>query len=404
MGGCASKQTDDERDYMGASAKDTGSFSTLFELHKGVCKVGVEQGSGFGFLCRFPLEENPEQFVHGLITNNYTLNVQELQSNDFTLTFESFVGGEKKSFQLTINPRERFRFTCPILDATFVHLKDDEIQLLKSRRRLFLTLSTNWEGARGEEVLVVQQQVGFKTRFANGTFLRYHGFDILHTSSSDVGSWGSPLALRDGQIIGLHKRKAPRNTSQFDIALSTKALVVALHMHCKTTQLQVQLVSNPIRFNPVSETRIVEHGLAKCAALGNRSLIFVSPEDEDEEEDPEASIASIPGRAVPPKLSPSNRGDSVTAGLGGNAVTLDPKKAEKIDASKFVSPLWFSPTSHGWYWTPTDPFDRTQETNWMSISTRYVVGGVKQHGKRMLKRDIELTRWLKSTGGIQNKQ
>ena len=63
-----------------------------------------------------------------------------------------------------------------------------------------------------------------------------------------------------------------------------------------------------------------------------------------------------------------------------------------------VNPVWFVPTNHGWYWSPTDPFDRTQETNWMSIDNRLVVGGKEQHKRRMCKEDWEVARWLKSTG------
>ncbi len=395
MGGCASKQTDDER-YMGTATSDTSPFSSLFDLHKAVCKVGVEQSWGFGFLCKFPLENDPENFVYGLLTNNYTLGSNELQSGQVTLSFVTNVAGEKRSFETRMDPQTRFRFTCPVFDATFIHITEAEVDQLKKHKRLFLTLSTDWEGARGEEVLVIQQQSGNKTRFANGTFLRYNGFDILHTSSSDVGSWGSPLALRDGKVIGLHKRKAPQNTSQYDVALSSKVLVEALRMHCYSARPEVKLVSNPVRFNPDSELRIVEHGLAKCASIDKKSLIFVSPmeEDDKDEEEIEADDKGF-ARPKPPKLDASSRAYTITGGLEEETQKVS------VDTSIYVSPLWYTPTSHGWYWTPTDPFDRSKETNWMSTTTRYVVGGAQQHGKKMLKKDVEVGRWLRSTGGIQ---
>ena len=395
MGGCASKQTDDER-YMGTATSDTSPFSSLFDLHKAVCKVGVEQSWGFGFLCKFPLENDPENFVYGLLTNNYTLGSNELQSGQVTLSFVTNVAGEKRSFETRMDPQTRFRFTCPVFDATFIHITEAEVDQLKKHKRLFLTLSTDWEGARGEEVLVIQQQSGNKTRFANGTFLRYNGFDILHTSSSDVGSWGSPLALRDGKVIGLHKRKAPQNTSQYDVALSSKVLVEALRMHCYSARPEVKLVSNPVRFNPDSELRIVEHGLAKCASIDKKSLIFVSPMEEDDK-DKEEIEADDKGfaRPKPPKLDASSRAYTITGGLEEETQKVS------VDTSIYVSPLWYTPTSHGWYWTPTDPFDRSKETNWMSTTTRYVVGGAQQHGKKMLKKDVEVGRWLRSTGGIQ---
>ncbi len=394
MGGCVSKQADEER-YMGTTTRDTSPFSTLFELHKGICKVGVDQGWGFGFLCKFPLQNDSENFVYGVVTNNYTLSTNELQANQVTLSFTISSAGEKRDFEMQIDPTKRFRFTCPIFDATFLHLSRDEVAQVKKQKRLFLTLSSDWEGTRGEEMMVVQQQIGIKTRFSKGTFLRYHGFDILHTSSADVGSWGSPLALQDGKVIGLHKRKAGQNTSQYDVALSSKALVNVLQMHCESAEPATKLISNPIRFNPDSELRIVEHGLAKCASLENKSLIFVSPTDEDNEDEEEVDKEGF-ARPKPPKLDASSRAYTVTSGLEGE----EPQKVT-VEASVYVTPLWFVPTSHGWYWTPTDPFDRSKETNWMSVSTRYVVGGAQQHGKKMLKKDVETSRWLRSTGGIQ---
>lgn len=378
MGGCASKQTDADKEpehYMTSTTHDESPFSALFELHKAICKVGEGAGSGLGFLCKFPLKKEPRKFVHGVLTTNYTLSVNNLRANQVTLTFVTNVGGQKRSFQTNIDPLQRFCFTCPILDATFIHITGPEVAQLTSHKRLFLELSTDWEGTRNEEVLVVKQQVGNKSRFANGKFMRYHGINFLHTSSTEVGSWGSPIALRDGKVVGLHKRKAPQNTGSFEVALSTKTLVEALWPHCETVNLAASLVTNPIRFNSESESRIVENGLTKCAALDNKSLIFVSPTDDDQDDmelDDEGYLRQ--------------------------KTKTDEEKA--ADEKRYISPIWFVPTSHGWYWTPTDPFDRSMETNWMSISERYVRGG-PHHKKKMLEKDIDTTLWLQSTGGIQ---
>lgn len=372
MGGGSSKQTEER--YMGTSVGDSGPFSTLFELEKGMCKVGVDQGSGAGFLCTFTVDE----FQHyGLLTNNYILSVQDLCS-PFKLTFESFKGGKKTAFEWEVDPSERFRFSCPVLDATFVSCKEDEVRELKTSGRLFLELSTDWNGQRGDEVLIVQQQAGFKTRFAHGKFQRNHGLDILHTTSADIGSWGSPLAVKDGRIIGLHKRKAPRNTSQIDIALSTKALVHALSIYCKCAVLPARLVSNPVRFDSTSEARITDHGLVKCAIRDNRMVIFVSPEEEAETETKESKAAAKPKASKVPE--------------------------KQLEQDSTLSPVWFVPTSHGWYWTPTDPYDRTREINWMHVSSRYAIGGKDQYGRKMTNSDWQIAKWLRSTGNIQSKK
>lgn len=350
---------------MGTDVGNKDPFSTLFDLQKGVCKVGTDSGTGTGFLCKFSVEGCQDKF-YGLITNSYTLDVRDL-ANPFTMTFEAFRGGKKETFEKQIDPRNHFRFSCAILDTTFVHFHDDEVSNLKAGRRFFLELNTDWEGKRGEEVLIVQEQTGIKARFTSGGFVRDHGLYYLHTSKAEIGSWGSPLALKDGRVIGMHKRRAAKKTDAIDVAVSSKAIVNALSIHCQHGTFPTKLVSNPIKFDEGSESRLLEHDLARCADRNNRLLTFVTTD-----------------RGA---LKETDSVDEIVE--NGQAETIT------------VNPVWFIPTNHGWYWTPTDPFDRTKETNWMSVDTRLVVGGKGQHKKRMCKEDWKIARWLKSTGNIQ---
>ena len=126
---------------------------------------------------------------------------------------------------------------------------------LKSKGHLFLELDTEWEGNRGEEVLIWYESS------LHGAFLRNHGLYLLHTSKAEIGSWGSPLSLKDGQVISLHKRKAAKKTEQIDVAVSAKAVVSALAVHCSTDNLPIKLISNPVRFSEASKSRILEHDL-----------------------------------------------------------------------------------------------------------------------------------------------
>jgi len=355
MGCCASKSNTEP--YMGTTVNEKDSFGTLFELHKGICKVGSNAGTGTGFLCKFSVAGHEEDIM-GYLTTSYTLDVRDL-ANPFTLTADVVRGGKSSTYEITINPTERFRFSCAVLDTTFVQLHPQEVQGLKAHGRKFLEMDTTWVGKKGDEVVIVQQQVGMKSRFTtNGIFMRYHGVYIMHTSKAKIGSWGSPLALKDGRIIGLHKRRATHKSDDVDVAVTAKVIVQAISKHCNVAKLPKTLISNPIRFNAESEARIQEHELAKCADKDNRLLIFVTQSRE---------------------------------------FPIDPETAE----SNYVSPVWFVPTNHGWYWTPTDPFDRSRETNWMSIDSAEAVGERGQDKKLMCKEDRQVAKWLKSTGTIK---
>lgn len=341
---------------MGTTVNEKDPFGTLFDLHKGICKVGSEAGSGTGFLCKFTVPDH-EGDIMGFVTTSYTLDVRDL-ANPITITADVVRGGKSSTLEMIVNPADRFRFSCAILDTTFIHLTPNEVEDFKSCGRRFLELNVKWTGKKGEEVYIVQQQVGNKSRFTSGAFTRDHGVHILHTSKAKIGSWGSPLALKDGRIIGLHKRRATHKSDEIDVAVSAKAIVGAISKHCKGARLPVQLISNPIRFNEASEARILEHELTKCADKDNRVLIFVTP------------VRDLP---------------------------VD----QETGQSNYLSPVWFVPTSHGWYWTPTDPFERSLETNWMSIDMPEAIGGRHQNKKMMCKEDRQIAKWLKSTGSIQ---
>ena len=355
--GCCGSKGEREPAYMGTDVGNNDPFGTLFDLHKGVCKVGTDSGSGTGFLCKFFVQGRRDR-VHGIITNSYTLDVRDL-ANPFVMTFDIIKGGKKTPYEKTINPKDHFRFSCAVLDVTFVHFHEDEVSDLKSKGRIFLELDATWEGKRGEEVLIVQEQVGMKTRFTSGGFIRDHGLYLLHTSKAKIGSWGSPLALKDGRVVGMHKRRAALKTEPIDVAVSAKAIIGALSVHCKDASLSTKLISNPIKFDRSSESRILEHDLSRCADKDNRLLIFVTPHRNEGKQMHDTTTAAV------------------------------------------VNPVWFVPTNHGWYWTPTDPFDRTQETNWMSVDTRVVVGGKDQNKRRMCNEDWKTAGWLKRTGNIQ---
>ena len=74
------------------------------------------------------------------------------------------------------------------------------------------------------------------------------------------------MALKDGRVIGLHKRKAAKKTEQIDVAVSVKAIVSALAVHSSTDNYNYYPSSSIIiamRFSEVSESQILEHYLAR---------------------------------------------------------------------------------------------------------------------------------------------
>ena len=237
-----------------------------------------------------------------------------------------------------------------MLDATFIHLSDHEVQSLSSRGRKFLELLTKWDGKKGDQILVIQQQTGFKTQFAQGSYHRRHGFNFLHTAAMDIGSWGSPIAIPNGRIVGLHKRNIVPHGSKYNVGLAISTLISGIYVYCKDGEPPKRLVTNRLKLDGAYEEKISQNGLTKCASRSNKIAIYVATE---------------------------------------NTTPID-------EINPHVPLVWFTLTGHGWYWTPTDPFDRSQETNWMQLTSSKVIGG-RMHGWRLSEKDTKIITWLKTT-------
>ena len=147
-------------------------------------------------------------------------------------------------------------------------------------------------------------------------------------------------------VIGLHKRRAAQSTDNYNVALSATAMIQAISIHCVQGRFpQATLICNPSVLQAQYEAAIVQLGLQRRPSTNNfEGLVYVSP----------ATIVN--GRVT-------------------------------------VTPIWFTPTSHGWYWTPTDPFDPALETNWMSVNVLQVEGGY-WHKQVPAQKNIVIITWL----------
>lgn len=325
------------------------SFKTLLDVSKAVCKVKVENETGTGFLAKFATTTG--SLMHGLFTNNHVLSERRLADGQtFTIQFDAIPVGTSTNpsvFAATVTTTGLFRFTCPILDATFIHFGDEAIQFLTSGGCRFLKVASGWEGSNGEPVFVFQHPGGADIHFAQGFFLQYYGLDIFHSVSTNYGSSGSPVALSNGQVIGLHKARSALESKNYNIAVPMSAVINAILPHSRGPVFPRYLVCNPIALDPTYAAKFLQIGLERC---------FVSP------------TSNFQGLMY---VSPA------TSVLG----------------LEIVTPIWFVPTSHGWYWTPTDPSSRDKDTNWMPVSRLRVIGGY-WHDQVPASKNVRIINWL----------
>jgi len=323
-------------------------FKMLMDVSCAVCKVEVGNATGTGFLGMFAT--NTGSLVRGLFTNNHVLSEHRLADDQtMAIKFDGVRVGTPANhnpFVLTINTTGLFRFTCPILDATFIKFEDQYMQCLTSGGCKFLKINSEWEGTKDIPVFVFQHPRGDDIHYAGGFFLKYHGLDMFHSVSTDYGSSGSPIAIQDGQVIGLHKARSVHKGKNYNVAVAMKAVIEAILPHFIGATFPRHMVANPITLDPIYATKLLHIGLERCFNLSSRfkGLIYVSP-------------------------------------------------ATYVRGYRTITPIWFVPTSHGWYWTPTDPSSQEEETNWMSVSRLKVIGGY-WHDEIPAPKNVTIIHWL----------
>lgn len=362
MGGAQSRVVEERYEVHVVSIESPGSsekhvrgtntplpFQVLLDVSRAVCKVTIENGSGTGFLAKFATTTG--SLVHGLFTNNHVLSEGRLADGQaFRVTFGAIPAGTTSkltSVARTIMTKGAFRFTCPILDATFIKFSEEDIEVLTSSGCCFLQVASDWKGEKDAPVFVFQHPGGSDIHFAQGKCLAFNGFDIFHSVSTDYGSSGSPIAISDGTIVGLHKARSVSSSQNYNIAVTMKAIIKALLPHFVGMTSPYHLVCNPIALDQAYSEKLLQIGLERCfidCSSNYCGLMYVSP--------------------------PS-----------------------KFLGLEYVTPIWFVPTSHGWFWTPTDPSNQKKETNWMPVSQLQVIGGF-WHGLTPAEKNVTIIKWL----------
>ena len=303
---------------------------------------------GTGFLGHITVQRSGNTSdYYGLFTNNHVLKYENLKddaepietelqfdNSDPNLVYKYVIGDLNK----------RFRFTCTLLDVTFVRFTQEEITKVQSSNNIkFLECSPlpmmgELEEPDGKPIATVaghpdlseftdspEYRATAVKRFSKGVLYKCLGFNILHHASTYYGSSGSPvLVAAKGQpqqyvVVGIHKGNVSESREQdpSNIATCMEAVVEAM---------------KKLRINKTRKFQLIW----KASDVSYEILL---------------------GK-----------------GLKKRSNTSHTRQTELFSYTSKLSTVetWFTFTSHGWYWTKENPYDSERDEfshlTWMSIN------------------------------------
>lgn len=232
-------------------------FTVLQKAAKASCKIEVNGCYGSGFFICFNV--NPTKTLFGLMTNNHVINICNLQNGEsFILHLHNNVNIEP------VITNELLRFTCPLLDATFVEASDEVKKQLEDNDVIFL--KQNDRININDKIYIMQYPGGGDLNFADGFLEAFWGFTILHKVSTERGSSGSMILNNRGLVEGIHRARWTEKKANIGVRIA-----YVLRAIKKVFNENLNLIPRYLNVTDIKELRIL--GLKPL----NVENLFVSP-------------------------------------------------------------------------------------------------------------------------------
>ncbi len=181
------------------------SLNPILDRYKSVCKIKTVESQSSGFLIK--LQKRNEDFFC-LMTNEHVVTKSMIENEN---TIKVYYDNEKKKIEIKLNPNERIIeiFTYLDIDLSVVEIlfKDGistQFFLLPS-----IDYKNNYDELINENIDIIQYPNG-DLSFSNGKIKKINGFEFSYSASTDYGSSGSPIFLKNtAKVIGIHKKRDP---------------------------------------------------------------------------------------------------------------------------------------------------------------------------------------------------
>ena len=173
----------------------------LIKVNPSICRIRCLNRNGTGFLIK--LKNINEEESYFLMTNEHVITKEIVESKQ---NIEIFYDYESKKNKIDLNKDKRF-----IEDYIDINIDIIIIQILEEDnidKNYFLSpYMGEISKLEGKRIYITQFPKGKKLCYSKGGIIRIDNYELIHNASTDIGSSGSPIFIKNStEVIGIHKQ------------------------------------------------------------------------------------------------------------------------------------------------------------------------------------------------------
>ena len=169
----------------------------LHEVLKSVCKIIYKNEFGTGFFIKL-FKDDKELLC--LMTNEHVIRKEMIESNEIIDIKYNY---EKKWMKIKLDEKERYILYNKEMDITIIEIISND----KIKDKYFLLPNINNIDYINKDIYIVQYPGGNDLSYSEGKIKEINNYEIIYDASTQSGSSGSPILLKDTtEIIGIHKQ------------------------------------------------------------------------------------------------------------------------------------------------------------------------------------------------------
>ena len=166
-----------------------------------ICKIKCLNKKGTG--CLIKLKKTNEEDLYFLMTNEHVIARNIVEAKEKINISYDF--GEKEK-EIDLNKDKRF-----IKDYMDINIDIIIIQILEEdnidKKYFLLPNMGEISKLEGKRIFITQFPKGKNLSYSKGCIIRIDNYELIHNASTDIGSSGSPIFLKNTtEVIGIHKQ------------------------------------------------------------------------------------------------------------------------------------------------------------------------------------------------------